>query len=65
MMPFLGVVKKRGFKIVFLALEDLWLYDYHQQSYDGLTREVIDVISFLEQHQWEIIGMGELATSLE
>ena len=29
-MPFIGVMKKRGFKMIFLSLDDLWLYNYHK-----------------------------------
>ena len=64
-MPFMGVVKKRGFKMVFLSLEDLWLYNYHRQSYDGFAGQVFSTISFLQENQWEMIGLGGWLHSIE
>ena len=64
-MPFMGAVKKRGFKMFFLSLEDLWLYNYHRQSYDGFAGQVFSTISFLQENQWEMIGLGGWLHSIE
>ena len=34
--PVLNMLKKRGMKMIFVAFDDLWLYQYHKQEYDGL-----------------------------
>ena len=46
--PFLNLVKMRGHKYMFMILNDLWLYQYHQQDYDGIVRDTFKIISFIE-----------------
>ena len=55
--PFLNLVRRKGIKFIFMAVDDLWLYQYHQQQYDGIVEDVFRVISFVEEKQWEIIGL--------
>ena len=38
-------------------VDDLWLYQYHKQEYNGIVKVVFRTISFMEQRQWEIIGL--------
>ena len=40
-------------------IDDLWLYQYHQQEYDGIIRVIFSTIAFVEEKQWEIVGLGE------
>ena len=63
--PFLNVLKLRGHKFLFVALDDLWLYHYHQQEYEGSIREVFKVISFVEEKQWEIVGLHDYLQGLK
>ena len=42
---------------MFMIWNDLWLYQYHQQEYDGIVRDTFKIISFIEQKQWEIVGL--------
>ena len=46
--PLLNVLKRRGLKFLFLAVDDLWLYQYHQQQYKGIVRDAFKTISFIE-----------------
>lgn len=55
--PFLNFIKRKGFKALFLVVDDLWLYDYHQKQYDGTLEVVFHTISFIEEKQWEIVGL--------
>ena len=57
--PFLNVLKKRGHRWLFMVLDDLWLYQYHQQQYEGIVREVFATIAFVEEKQWEIVGLQQ------
>ena len=57
--PFLNIVRKRGHKWVFMVVDDLWLYQYHQKRYDGIIRDVFRTIAFIESKQWEIVGLEE------
>ena len=50
--PFLNFIKRKGMKSLFLAVDDLWLYEYHKQEYDGSTKVVLSTIRFIEQKQW-------------
>ena len=56
--PFLNIVRKKGMKFLFLIVDDLWLYQYHKVKYDGTVRAVFKMISFIEEKQWEVVGLG-------
>ena len=57
--PFLAFITRKGFKAFFFIINDLWLYDYHEREYDGILKEIFKAISFVEEKQWEIVGLGE------
>ena len=41
-----------------MVIDDLWLYQYHQQEYDGIIKVVFETIALIEEKQWNIIGLG-------
>ena len=43
-----------------MALSDFRLYAYHIRTYDGITRKVVLIIKFVEDKQWEVVGLAEL-----
>ena len=45
-------IKRRGVKALFLAVDDLWLYNFHSQDYDGTVEIVFETIDFIEEKQW-------------
>ena len=45
--PMLNFVKRRGVKALFLAVDDLWLYNYHRNQYDGTALVVFETIQFI------------------
>ena len=57
MRPFLNVLKKRGSRWMFMMIDDLWLYQYHQQEYEGIVRDIFSTIAFIEEKQWEVVGL--------
>ena len=40
-----------------MMLDDLWLYQYHQKEYEGIIRDIFATIAFVEEKQWEIVGL--------
>ena len=38
---FANFIKRRGLKSLFLAMDDLWLYNFHLQEYDGTVLVVL------------------------
>ena len=54
------MIKINGFKSLFMALSDFRLYAYHIRTYDGITRKVVLIIKFVEDKQWEVVGLAEL-----
>ena len=44
-------------KMLFMVVDDLWLYEYHQKEYDGTLKTVFNTISLFEEKQWEIMGL--------
>ena len=56
--PLLNLLRRRGLKWIFMVVDDLWLYQYHEREYDGIVADVFRTISFVEQRQWEVIGLG-------
>ena len=44
---------------MFMMVDDLWLYQYHQQRYEGIIRDVFRTIAFIEEKQWEVVGLQQ------
>ena len=42
-----------------MMIDDLWLYQYHQQEYEGIIRDIFATIALIEEKQWEIVGLQE------
>ena len=62
---FLNFMKRRGLKTLFVALDDLWLYNFHKVEYDGSVEVVFKTIKFIEDKQWEIVGLEEEREKVE
>ena len=45
--PLINAVRRRGFKWIFMMVDGLWLYQYHQQQYDGILKDVFRTIAFI------------------
>ena len=63
--PFLNMIRRRGTKWVFMMVDDLWLYQYHGQEYDGIIKIVFETISYIEEKQWEIVGLLPYAEEIK
>ena len=67
--PVLNFIKRRGVKALFLAVDDLWLYNYHRNQYDGTALVVFETIQFIQEQQYEVVGLDdakeEIETSIE
>ena len=50
---------------MFMMVDDLWLYQYHQQEYDGIIKVVFETISLVEEKQWEIVGLQPYAKGIK
>ena len=42
---------------MFMVVDELWLYQYHKIKYKGTVKDVFKTISFVEEKQWEVIGL--------
>ena len=62
---FLNLAKRRGLKTLFVALDDLWLYNFHKNDYDGSVDAVFKTIKFIEDKQWEIVGLEDARDKVE
>lgn len=65
MRCFFNFIRVRGWKFLFFAVDDLWLYNFHQQKYDGITLTVLETIKLIEERQWELIGLDDFKSELE
>ena len=61
----MNLIKRRGVKALFLAVDDLWLYNYHSNQYDGTALVVFETIQFIEERQWEVIQLDGIKEELE
>ena len=43
----LNFLKRRGVKTLFLAVDDLWLYNFYSKQYDGTVEIVFETIDFI------------------
>ena len=58
-------IRRRGIKSLLFAIDNLWLYNFHQQEFDGTTRSVLETIAFFEEKKWEIVRLEEIKEDLE
>ena len=58
-------MRRKKIKSLFLALDDLWLYNYHQQHYDGTIYDVFETIRFIEEKQWELAELETVRDEIE
>ena len=63
--PFLVLLRGSGIKSFLFVVSDLRLYEYHKKKYDGLMKQVFVVARFIEDKQWEIVGLLEVKEKLE
>ena len=63
--PALNLIRRRGLKGLFFIVGDLWLYNFHQQQYDGSTQTVIEIIALIEEKQYELIGLEKVKEQME
>ena len=63
--PALNLIRRRGLKGLFFIFGDLWLYNFHQQQYDGSTQTVIEIIALIEEKQYELIGLEKVKEQME
>ena len=47
-----------------MVVDDLWLQQYPKKDYDGIVEDVFRTISFVEEKQWEIVGLEEPLKSM-
>ena len=47
MRVLLNFIKRRGVKTLFLAVDDLWLYNFHSKQYDGTVEIIFETIDFI------------------
>ena len=63
--PLLNFIKARGLKSLLACINDLWLYNYHNQTYDGTALSIFETIQFVQEKQWEISGLDEAKETVE
>ena len=51
------MMKRNGLKFMFATIDDIWLYNLHQQQYDGRIQEILGIIQFVEEEKWKIIEL--------
>ena len=50
---------------MFLALDDLWLYNYHKIHYDGTALTIFETIQFIEEKKWELVSLEKVKERVE
>ena len=63
--PYLNFVRRKGFKSMFAAVDDIWLYNYHKREYDGTIHTVFETIRFVEEQQWQLVDLEEVKDEVE
>ena len=48
-----------------MMVDDLWLYQYHQQEYEGIIKDIFATIALIEEKQWEVVGLEEYLEELK
>ena len=63
--PIINILRKGCVKMLFLGVDDFWLYEYHIKQYDGIMKVIFETISFIEEKQWEMVGVKDLISGLK
>ena len=63
--PIMNLLKGKAFTNLFFAISDLRFYSYHQKEYNGLEKQVFTAIRFIEEKQWELVGLGVTKDRIE
>ena len=50
---------------MFLALDDLHLYNYHRIHYDGTALTIFKTIQLIEEKKWELVGLEKAKEKVE
>ena len=50
---------------MFLALDDLWLYNYHRVHYDGTALTMFETIQLIEERKWSLVGLEQAKEKVE
>ena len=50
---------------MFMVIDDLWLYNFHQKQYKGIIQDIFITIKFIEDKQWEIVHLEEWKVEME
>ena len=58
-------IERRGIKSLCLALDDLWLYNYHKNNYDGTALTIFETIKYIEEKQWQLVGLDQERETVE
>lgn len=52
--PYLSICRRNWVAPLYLLLEDLWLYSYHEHTYRGPVGKVLEVVRLVEDKKWAI-----------
>ena len=63
--PMLVLLRGSGIKAFLFVVSDLRLYEYHKQKYDGMAKQVFVVARFMDDKQWELVGLAGVKEQLE
>ena len=61
----MNLLRGKAFNNLFFALSDLRFYSYHKKEYNGFEMEVFNAIRFIEEKQWELIGLQTTKNNIE
>ena len=45
--PLFNFIKRKGIRTLFFLVDDLWLYNFHSQDYDGVLKTIFQTIKFV------------------
>jgi hypothetical protein len=51
----MNFLRRGSLKFAFFVIDDLWLYSYHKKNYEGVVKDTLEIIQYLEEKQWNAI----------
>lgn len=62
-MPIVGLanlIRFQNSQKLYFLVTNLELYSYHKTQYDGIVKEVLDLLDFIQESIWQILSEARM-----
>lgn len=52
--PYVSILRRNWMAPFYMVLEEIWLYNYHKQDYNGTIEDIFETIRMIEDKKWAL-----------